>query len=104
ITTATAANILVADGTQWVTRALTGDATISDTGVLTVSDSVISKAKLVDSAGNSVLGRSANSSGNVDDIIAGTSGHVLRLSGTTLGFGTIDNSSLGSGSYTNILG
>jgi hypothetical protein len=37
----------------------------------------------------SVLGRSANSVGDRADIAAGTDGHVLRRSGTTLGFGTI---------------
>lgn len=37
----------------------------------------------------SVLGRSANSTGAHADITAGTDGHVLRRSGTTLGFGTI---------------
>ena len=36
-TTATSANILVANGTQWVTRAVSGDATISNTGALTVT-------------------------------------------------------------------
>ncbi len=103
-TTATAANLLIGDGTQWVTRALSGDGSISSTGVLTVGSGTISKAKLVDSAANSVLGRSAGTSGVVDDIIAGSDGHVLRLNGTTLGFGTIANNSLASGSYANILG
>jgi hypothetical protein len=42
----------------------------------------------------SVKGRSANSSGAVADITAGTDGHVLRRSGTTLGFGQVPNSGL----------
>lgn len=39
------------------------------------------------SAGLSVVGRSANTTGNVADITAGTDGHVLRRSGTSLDFG-----------------
>jgi len=37
----------------------------------------------------SVLGRAANSVGALAAIVAGTDGHVLRRSGTTIGFGTI---------------
>jgi hypothetical protein len=40
-------------------------------------------------AGLSVVGRSANTSGAAAAITAVTDGHVLRLSGTTLGFGTV---------------
>lgn len=36
-TTATATNLLIADGSQWVSRTMTGDATISSTGVLTLA-------------------------------------------------------------------
>lgn len=46
------------------------------------------------SAGLSVMGRSANSTGDIADIVAGTDGDVLRRSGTTLGFGTIGNASI----------
>lgn len=35
--TATDKNVLIANGTQWVTRAVSGDATISNTGALTVT-------------------------------------------------------------------
>lgn len=37
-TTATLANILIGDGSQWVTRALSSDATITSTGVLTLKN------------------------------------------------------------------
>lgn len=42
-----------------------------------------------DSAALSVIGRSANSTGDPADIAAGSDGHVLRQSGTTLGFGQV---------------
>jgi hypothetical protein len=38
----------------------------------------------------SVVGRSANSTGNVGDISAGTDNQVLRRSGTSLGFGAVN--------------
>ena len=36
-TTATSANLLIASGSAWVTRAMSGDATIGNTGVITVT-------------------------------------------------------------------
>jgi hypothetical protein len=38
----------------------------------------------------SVVGRSANSTGNVADITAANDGQVLRRSGTSIGFGAVD--------------
>lgn len=40
-TTATSANILIADGSSWITRALSGAATINSTGVLTLSSAYL---------------------------------------------------------------
>ncbi|MCS7003556.1 MAG: hypothetical protein NZ518_11965, partial [Dehalococcoidia bacterium] len=54
-----------------------------------VEDNAITDAKLRDSAGLSVIGRASNSAGDPADITAGTDGHVLRRSGTSLGFGTL---------------
>lgn len=50
----------------------------------------ISDTMLRDSAGVSVIGRSANSSGSPADIAAGSDGHVLRRSPGVLSFGLID--------------
>lgn len=55
---------------------------------LEVKDAGISNAKFRSSSGLSVVGRSGNSSGAVADI-TGTDGQVLRVSGTTLGFGLL---------------
>lgn len=60
-----------------------GDPTIS------IDDGAITDAKIRDSAGLSVIGRSANSHGDVADITAANDGEVLRRSGTAIGFGTI---------------
>jgi hypothetical protein len=78
-----------------------GDITVSASGATwTVDNDAVSDAKLRDSAALSVIGRSANSTGDPADIAAGSDGHVLRRSGTTLGFGTIDAAAVGSGVFT----
>lgn len=75
--------------------ALTGDVTApAGSNTTTIANNAVTDAKLRQSAGLSVVGRSANSTGNVADITAGTDGDVLRRSGTTLGFGTIPNTSV----------
>lgn len=66
-------------------------------------DNGVTDAKLRDSAALSVVGRSANSTGDPADIAAGTDGHVLRRSGTTLGFGTLGSSSIANDAITNAL-
>lgn len=54
-----------------------------------IADDAVTNGKLRNGAALTVIGRSANSTGDVADIAAGSDGHVLRRSGTTLGFGTI---------------
>jgi hypothetical protein len=44
---------------------------------------------LTHASAQSVVGRSGSTAGAVADIVAGTDGHVLRRSGTTLGFGQV---------------
>lgn len=61
-----------------------------------IDDNAVGNAELRDSAALSVIGRSANSSGDVADIAASADGQVLRRSGTTLGFGTVANAGLDS--------
>src|SRR6266536_1829761 len=73
--------------------AMSGDVTINNTGVTSIGSNKVTDGMLRQSLGLSVMGRSANSTGNVADI-TGTDGQVLRVAGTTLGFGTLDNSSL----------
>jgi len=68
-----------------VTTAKLPDATTTTDGV--------TNAKLRQSGGLSVVGRSANTTGAVADI-TGVDGQVLRVAGTSLGFGTITNAAL----------
>lgn len=78
--------------------ALTGDVTATGPGSVsaTIANNAVTDAKLRQSAALSVIGRSANSTGNVADIAAGTTGNVLVRSGTTLGFSAIDLSVVGT--------
>jgi len=83
-------------GDQTIT--LTGDVTGSGTGsfAATITANAVTDTKLRDSAALSVIGRSANSTGDPADIAAGSDGDVLRRSGTTLGFGAIPQASVTS--------
>lgn len=82
--------------TENQTITLTGDITGSGATSIaaTIANSAVTDAKLRNSAALSVIGRSANSTGAVADIAAGTDGYVLRRAGTTLGFGTIGDASI----------
>lgn len=66
-----------------------------------IADNAVTNAKFRDSVGLSVIGRSASSTGAVADIAAATNGHVLRRSGTSIGFGQVENSGLASNAVTN---
>lgn len=68
-----------------VRAALTGDVTTS-ANAATITNDAVTDAKLRESAALSVIGRSANSTGNPADIAAATDGDTLRRAGTTLGF------------------
>ena len=78
-----------------------GDITVSGTGtVMNIDANVVGDAEIRQSAALSVIGRSANSTGNVADMAAGTDGHVLRRSGTTLGFGTVATAGIADDAVT----
>src|SRR3569832_917104 len=70
---------------------VTGDVTISNLGVTAIGNNKVTDAMLRQSAGLSVIGRSASTSGNVADI-TGTADQILRVSasGASLGFGSLD--------------
>jgi hypothetical protein len=69
-----------------VTNAKLADDAVETDNIL---DEAVTFDKIQDLTALSVIGRSANSGGVSANIAAGTDGHVLRRSGTTLGFGTI---------------
>lgn len=63
---------------------------LSVTTNLSLPANSISNASLRQSAGLSVIGRSANTTGNVADITAASDFQVLRRSGTSIAFGSIN--------------
>lgn len=76
-----------------------GDITVA-AGVWTIDANAVTDAKFRQSGALSVVGRSANSTGNVADIAAGSDHQVLRRSGTTLAFGTVATDGLADGAVT----
>lgn len=87
-------------GDQTIT--LTSDVTGSGTGsfATTIASNAVTDAKFRQSAGLSVVGRSANTTGNVADITAANDGEVLRRSGTAVGFGTVATSGIANDAIT----
>lgn len=71
--------------------ALTGDVTASGPGSVagTISNNAVTDAKLRQSAGKSVVGRSAGTTGNVADITASTSNTFLGYDGSSVGFNKV---------------
>jgi hypothetical protein len=84
-TTPSAGQVLVgnAGGTAYAPVSMSGDATLSSAGALTVANDAITYAKMQNASSASVLlGRgSASGSGNLEEITLGTG---LSMSGTTL--------------------
>lgn len=90
------------------TIAMTGDVSYTSpafngtqnvTAAATISNDAVTFEKMQNSAaaGLSVVGRSTNSPGDFAEINAGTDGHVLRRSGTTLGFGQVAAAGIANG-------
>jgi len=89
--TLTSGNIFVGNGSNVATSVtMSGDTTISSAGATTIATNAVTDAKLRQSAGLSLVGRSTNSTGDVADITATTANQALRLNpaGTALAFST----------------
>jgi hypothetical protein len=92
------------------TFALTGDVTGSESSDLTTGPSIaatiandaVTFAKMQNSAGAglSVVGRSAATAGDFAEITAGTDGHVVRRSGSSVGFGTVATAGIADAAVT----
>lgn len=85
---------IVSDGGGVLSVNTDGSTLEVNADVVRIKDNGVTDAKLRQSAGLSVVGRSANTTGNVADITAGTDGHVLRRSGTSLTFGFVTAANL----------
>lgn len=65
-----------------------------------IANNAVTDAKLRDSAALSVIGRAANTSGDPADIVASADGQVLRRSGTSIAFGTVEAAGIADGAVT----
>lgn len=72
------------------TLSFSGDVTINGAGVTAIGANKVANSMLRQSAGLSIIGRSANTTGDVADVTAAADNNVLRRSGTTIGFGAIN--------------
>jgi hypothetical protein len=98
----TSAHILVGNGSNIATDVVvSGDITIGNTGITAIGVNKVVDTMIRQSSGLSIVGRSANTTGNVSDI-TGTDGQVLRVSGTSLGFGTIAAAGIASDAVTTV--
>ena len=97
-TTPSAGQVLVgnAGGTAYAPVSMSGDATLSSAGALTVANDAITYAKMQNvSATDKVLGRSSSGSGDVEEITCTSAGRALiddvdaAAQRTTLGLGTL---------------
>jgi hypothetical protein len=86
------AQILVSAATSlaptW--RAMSGDATLSQDGILTIANNAIGFTKLAQVSGLSVIGNSTATQSTASAITAALDHQVLRRSGSTIGFGAIN--------------
>lgn len=82
------------------TAPLAGGGDLSANRTFSINTNGITNSLFRQSAGLSVVGRSANTTGDVADITAGTDAHVLRRSGTTLGFGQVTTGGIADAAIT----
>lgn len=65
-----------------------------------LANNAVDSTKLRDSAALSVIGNATNAAADPADIAAATDGHVLRRSGTALGFGTVASAGIADAAVT----
>jgi hypothetical protein len=86
---ATDTHIMVADGTDFDNVAVSGDATLANTGALTIANDAVTTVKVLDL--NVTTGKLANDAvtaaktGYIDDSLAATDTHIMVADGTDFG-------------------
>ena len=102
-TTYTGSTSVALNGTSFERAALTGDVTATqNSNALTIANNAVSDAKFRQSAGVSVVGRSANSTGNVADITAAADNRVLKRSGGSLTFAQINDADVADVNWSKV--
>lgn len=75
-------------------------AVLNTVGSSEITDGSVSNADLANTAALSVKGNATNAAASPSDIPAGTDGHVLRRSGTSLGFGQVATGGISDNAVT----
>lgn len=100
-TTATSGNLLIGSGTDWVTRATSGDVTIDSTGVTAIGTAKVTKAMMANIATDRLLGRDTAASGVPEELTVGGGVEFTGSGGIQRSALTGDvTASAGSGSTT----
>src|SRR5437762_2364949 len=90
----TAGSAIVADGTSWQSRAVSGDASLSAAGALTLAAGAVTNPKLAAMVRGSI--KAGSVAGAASDLPVGTAGQVLLSNGTDSVWTTL------SGGVTNV--
>ena len=72
-------HIMIADGTDYNNKALSGDVTMANTGAVTIADNAVTLAKQADGTQGGII--YSGGSGAPTQLAAGTSGYVLSTAG-----------------------
>lgn len=75
-------------------QTMSGDASISQSGSLTIGSNAVTNAKFRQSAALSVVANATNATANVSDLTAGTDGQILARNGTALEFRLLNNNNV----------
>jgi len=97
---AAVADIIATNTADQVLRVSGGVLGFGTIGTSGIANNAVTNAKFRQSAGLSVVGVTGNSTADVADITASSDGTVLRRSGTSIGFGTINTSGIADASVT----
>ena len=73
-------HIMIADGTDYNNKALSGDVTMTNTGAVTIADNAVTLAKQADGTQGGII--YYGGSGAPTELAAGTSGYVLSTAGS----------------------
>lgn len=90
VTSGVFATARLGSGTASASNVLRGDGAWTTIPTAAIDDDAVTDTKLRNSAALSLIGRSANSSGDPADIAAASDHQVMRRSGTAIGFGAVN--------------
>lgn len=85
LTAGTDKQILISNGTAYSSQTVSGDVTIGNTGVVAIGANKVTDAMIRQGVARTVIGRSANSTGNVADISLAADGKFLGSRASAIG-------------------